>query len=74
MRHLGVLTYLLTMAALATAVVLFADAHSWSDDATQWAVAGVLGVALVLELRWMRWRERRSRRRNGRDGSVHALR
>lgn len=73
MRYIAVLTYLLAMAALATTVVVFAGVHSWSDDATQWAVAVVLGVAIVLELRWMRWRERRSRRRGGREASLHVL-
>jgi len=47
--------------ALVAALVVFADAHSWSDSATQWAIAAILAGSTILDLLVARWRERSSR-------------
>jgi Zn-dependent protease with chaperone function len=44
--------------ALVAALIWVANAHSWSDEATQWAIAAILGGATAIDLLVSRWREK----------------
>lgn len=59
--------------AVTAAVILFAEAHSWSSEATTWAIAGILGGSTAVDLAVSRWWERSSRRHGKARGPAHPV-
>ena len=48
--------------ALVAALLLIADANSWSDSAVQWSIIGILGAITVVDLLVSGWVEKTKRR------------
>lgn len=73
MRHfLGLISLLVTL-ALAATVVWFSDLHSWSSEATAWAITAVLGGSTAIDLAVSRWWERSSWRHRRDRVSPHRM-
>jgi Zn-dependent protease with chaperone function len=74
MIYLVRLIPLVVTLALVAALIVFANAHSWSDSATQWAITAILGGSTIIDLAVARWRERSSRSHGEDRATPHHVR
>jgi hypothetical protein len=71
-RFFGLVPLLVTL-ALAATVVWLSDVHSWSSEATAWAITAALGGSTAIDLAVSRWWERSSWRHRGDRVSPHHM-
>src|SRR5262249_36608540 len=71
-RFVGLVSLLMTL-ALAATVVWLSDVHSWSSEATAWALTAVLGGSTAIDLAVSRWWERSSWRQRRDRFSPHHM-
>jgi hypothetical protein len=59
MLFIRLIPALLTLGLVAAAIV-YAGSHSWSDSQTQWAITGIIGASVIIDLSVSRWWSRAS--------------